>query len=522
MDGSDATFEKRSSPIGKMISSLRPKGYQRETFVGRTPKPLDAERIAALKAFIADGMKQLDIPGVGFSLIDGNKVVFEGGLGVRAMGRPEPVDANTLFMAASNTKAMTTALLARAVDKGLMTWNQSAAEVYPGFTLGDAEVTKQVQIRHLVCACTGLPRQDLEWIFGDGKAAASSTFAHLSTMKPTSKFGEVFQYSNLMVGAGGFIAASRLQPGTELGAGYDKSMRDLIFTPLGMTRTTFDFAQAQSGNHAKPHGDNLAGKTQGASMDLNYTIVPARPAGAVWTSPHDFSRFVLMELGKGRTPEGQALISEANLLARYQPQILVGEDVQYGMGLFIDKSLGITKVSHGGDMLGFHSDMMWLPELGIGATILTNSDSGVRLRGPFFRKILELVFDGKPEADAQLRVSAGNRNAASAKARELLTYPVPAPNVSALAANYVSKDLGKLTVLRAGGKLHFKFDHWASEVAIRKNDDGTVSYITIDPGEAGTELVLDTKASPKTLITRDSQHEYRFDAVDGVKKKTKT
>ena len=44
-------------------------------------------------------------------------MVFEGGFGVKTLGKPDPVDADTLFLAASNTKAMTTLLLAELVDE---------------------------------------------------------------------------------------------------------------------------------------------------------------------------------------------------------------------------------------------------------------------------------------------------------------------------------------------------------------------------------------------------------------------
>ena len=513
LQASEATLEKRSAPIGKFFSALRPKGYQRESFAGKAARPLTPEKVEQLKAFIANGMKQLDVPGVGLSFISGNKLVWAGGLGVRDQGKPAKVDADTLFMAASNTKAMTSALLARAVDAGKLRWDQPAADSYPGFKLADADVTKSVQIRHLVCACTGMPRQDLEWLFADGKAPAKTTFDQLSGMKPTSKFGEVFQYSNLMVAAGGYIAANALKPGKEVGAAYDEAMQELLFAALGMKNTTFDYARVMKGNHAMPHGDALDGSTRRASMDLNYTIIPGRPAGAVWTTPRDFSRWVLMELGKGKTPEGKPLISEANWSARYAPQVMVSEDITYGMGLFVDKQYGITVASHGGDMLGFHSNMIWLPEHGIGVTILTNSDAGVLLRGPLQRKLLEVVFDGKPEADERLKISITNRLSQAAKTRELLTLPLPADAIKPLAAAYTSPELGKIKVSQHGRQVRFRFDHWSSEVALRRNEDGTQSYITIDPGIGGIELVRDDKAAKPTLILRDAQHEYRFVAA---------
>jgi hypothetical protein len=195
LDGSEPTVDKRSAPIGLIFESLRPKGYQRESFAGRKPQPLDAPHIAQLKGFVETSMQQLGIPGASMALIDGSKVVYEGGFGVRELGKPERVDENTLFMAASNTKGMTTLLLSELVDEKKLRWDQPVIDVYPSFKLGDAGTTKKVLVKNLICACTGLPRQDLEWIFEFKNATPESTLALLGTMQPTSKFGEVSQGS---------------------------------------------------------------------------------------------------------------------------------------------------------------------------------------------------------------------------------------------------------------------------------------------------------------------------------------
>lgn len=513
MYAAEGTLEKREAPIFKFVASVRPQGYQRERFAGRAAKPLTPERIELLKTFVADGMKQLDVPGVALSFIQNGKVLWAGGLGVREIGKPAKVDANTLFMAASNTKAMTTALLARAVDAGKLRWDQPATEAYPGFKLADPEITRQILVKHLVCACTGMPRQDLDWLFTDHKAPAQTVFAQLATMKPTSRFGEVFQYSNLMVGAGGYIAAAALRPGQEVGAAYDRAMRDLLFAPLGMHHTTFDYAKALGGNHAEPHAKGLDGRTRVVQMDLNHTIIPARPAGAVWTSAKDFSRWVLMELAEGKTPEGKPLLSKANWAERYVPQIMTGEDTHYGMGLFVNRQYGIPIASHGGDMLGFHSNMVWLPEQQIGFTILTNADAGVQLRGPLLRKLLELVFDGTPEADERVRLAAKNQDAELDMLRKMLTLPVPSDLANALAPEYREPALGKLTVQRQGGVLRFVFDTWSSEMALRKNEDGTHSFMSVEPGVMGFEFVVDHKADKPALVLRAPQMEYRFVAT---------
>ncbi len=99
-------------------------------------------------------------------------------------------------------------------------------------------------VRHLICACTGLPRQDLEWLFEFKGVTPETALATLATMQPTSKFGEMFQYSNPMAGAAGFTAGHVLYPSMELGAAYDKAMQTQVFDPLGMKSTTFDYAQA--------------------------------------------------------------------------------------------------------------------------------------------------------------------------------------------------------------------------------------------------------------------------------------
>ncbi len=511
LDGSEPTFEKRGAPTNLVIQSIRPKGYTRESFAGKKAHPLDEKRLAILKEFVASGMKTFDVPGVGLAFLDGGKTVWAGGLGVKELGKPDPVDADTLFIAASNTKALTTLLLAELVDEGKMRWDQPVTELFPAFKLGDEATTKQVLVKHLICACTGMPRQDMEWLFEYANETPASAVKLLGTMQPTSRFGEVFQYSNLMAAAAGFIGGSKAVPGKEWGAAYDEAMRTKVFEPLGMTTTTFDFAKALKGDVAQPHGDDVDGKVTRGRMDLNYSVVPVRPAGGVWTSPRELAKYVEMELAKGLLPNGKRLVSEENLLARRKPQILLAEDASYGMALMVDTKYRIPVVHHGGDLAGFHSDMIWLPEHGVGAVILTNADSGVYLRGPLLRRLLEVLFDGKPEAEQVLKVSAAQRKAAIAKERERLVVPADPAAAAKLAPRYTNPSLGELKFLREGTATLVDVGEWKSTVASRKNDDGTISFITIDPTLAGFEFVVADKDGKRRLITRDAQHEYVFE-----------
>ena len=95
-----------------------------------------------------------------------------------------------------------------------------------------------------------MPRQDLEWLFEYGKMTPQNSMTLLGTMQPTSKFGELFQYSNLMAAAAGYTAGHVLYPNMEVGKAYDKGMQMLGVDPLGMSETTFDFEKAQKANHA--------------------------------------------------------------------------------------------------------------------------------------------------------------------------------------------------------------------------------------------------------------------------------
>jgi hypothetical protein len=160
-------------------------------------------------------------------------------------------------------------------------------------------------------------------------------------------------------------------------------------------------------------------------------------------------------------------------------------------------------------LIGYHSDMIWLPGHNVGAVILTNGDPGWTLRGAFRRKLLEVLFDGRPEADADVAAQARNFFEHLAADRKLLTVPAAAADAGKLASRYVNEALGDITVRRAGAATIFDFGEWKSEVASRHNPDGTVSFLTVAPGILGLEFVVGQAAKP-TLIVRDAQHEYVF------------
>jgi CubicO group peptidase (beta-lactamase class C family) len=513
-DMAQAVGEKRGAQVALIYGRLFPKGYERETFKGRTAKKLGASELAALSAFVESGRQKLGIPGVAVGLVQDGKVVFADGFGVRELGGTAKPDADTLFMIASNTKALTTLMLAKLVDAGKMTWDTPVTTLLPSFKLGDADTTRRVLVKNLICACTGLPRQDYEWLFQFKGVTPEDALKTLATMQPTTKFGEMFQYSNPLAGAAGFVGGHVMFPSLPLGTAYDRAMSDLVFKPLGMTETTFDYAKALAGNHATPHAPTVDGKPALAVMDLNYSVIPLRPAGAAWSSIRDMLKYVQMEIDEGTLPDGTRYIARDTLLARRVPQVPIGRDTTYGMGLMVNTKYGTAVVHHGGDMVGFHSDMMWLPEQKVGAVILTNANPGWTLRDAFQRKLLEVLFDGHPEADADVAAQAKSFYDELAAERKLLTIPAAAEDTAKLAPHYVNDALGDITVSHDGANTVFDFGEWHSEMATRHNPDGSVSFITTAPGAEGFEFVVGSGPKP-SLIIRDAQHEYVFTA-DGT------
>jgi CubicO group peptidase (beta-lactamase class C family) len=500
--------EKRESQVGLVYGKWLPAGYSREDFAGRKAHALDAGRVAQLRQFVAQAMQETGVPGVSFGVVQDGKVVWSGGLGVRQLGRSPVVDGDTRFMIASNTKALVTLMLARLVDQGRLSWDEPVVALWPDFRLGSDAMARQVLVRHLICACTGMPRQDMEWIFQYDPLTPQGLMSLLGTMQPTSDFGQLFQYSNPLAAGAGYLGGHVAHPKMELGAAYDRAMQELVFDPLGMRDTTQDFAVAQRGNAAVPHAPDIDGRPALALGQANLSIVPLRPAGAVWSSTNDMLKYVAMELANGALPDGSRLLSPQALLARRAPQVVVGTDVTYGMGLMVDKVYGATVVHHGGDMIGFHSDMIWLPEQNVGAVILTNGDPGWLIRSVFRRKLLEVLFDGRPEADAAMAAQAKAFFDDLAADRRLLVVPPDQKAASGLARHYSNAAIGDVTVTSDATSTTFDFGEWASAVGSKANPDGTISMITTAPGMNGFEFAVGRTGDKRTLTLRDGQHAY--------------
>jgi CubicO group peptidase (beta-lactamase class C family) len=316
-----------------------------------------------------------------------------------------------------------------------------------------------------------------------------------------------------MASAAGYLGGALAYPELELGAAFDKAMDERIFKPLGMRNTTFDHQKGMTGNWARPHGLDINGRMVEMPNDFNLLITPHRPAGGAWSTTADMARYAQLELSKGLTPDGKRLVSEANILERRKRGVPVGEDSWYGMGLFERVAWGVPVVTHGGTLLGYHSSFYVLPEAGVGAVILTNADPGAAMLGPFLRRLLEVVYDGKPEAAKDIAAAAVRSKAQAKARRERLTVPGDPAIIANLAGRYLNPEVGSVTIEDRGGTKWIKAGFIEGPVATRKNADGSVSIVSAGPGSIPVEAVVGGRDGARTLTIRDSQHEYVYTEV---------
>lgn len=512
IDGALATIAKRGGQLGQLNGSLRPAGFTKENFAGKTSHNLNDARVAELVSFAKEAMTALEVPGVGLALIDEGRIIYEGGLGVKDVATGAPVDKDTLFMIASNTKGMATLLLSTLVDEGRLNWDKPVTDYMPDFRLGSPETTSRVMVKHLVCACTGLPRKDMQWLFNTNpNTPASETFVQLAATEPTSGFGEVFQYNNLMASAAGYLGAHILYPEMELGAAYDKAMDERIFGPLRMNSTTHSAAVAMAGNWAKPYDVGIRGAVEPVDPRNNDTVVPYRPAGGAWSSAHDMALYVQNELSEGMLPSGERLVSAESLLSRRARNVPTGDGEWYGMGLEEDASKGVSIIQHGGSMFGYKSNWFAIPSAGVGAVVLTNSDGGYALVEAVKRKLLEMLYDGKAEARENVSTVVRRSGESREKLLSELTWPATPEQIAMVLGSYSNPELGPLSLALEEGKLMMRSTAISSEVATKTNEDGSISLITVSPGFWGADILIGERDSKRVLILNDNQHEYMWE-----------
>ncbi len=398
--GLPADLAKREAQLWSFMTSLKVPGLVEENLSEVTPKEIGA-RVAELDEFIETAMERSETPGLALAVIEDGKLSYSMGYGVRELGKNQKVDADTLMMIGSVTKSMTTLMMATLVDDQKLSWDRKVVEVEPSFQVGDPELSKALRVEDLVCACAGMPRKDVPLLLEFEKKQPEDVLRELSTLKPTTKLRETFQYQNHMVAAAGYLAAHALEPKAPLGAAYDRAMKKRVFEPLGMKRTTLDLDQAKKDrNHASPHAQNLTGAHQLVPLEIERFATFVRPSGGVWSSANEMARFVMDELSKGAgLGGGRRVASEASLTHRWEQQIAIETDTHYGLGFVVSKWKGIRHLHHGGGTAGFITLLSFYPEKGLGLVIVSNGTGAQLIESAIRAKLTELWFGTDEKAE---------------------------------------------------------------------------------------------------------------------------
>ncbi|MBL8856614.1 MAG: serine hydrolase [Planctomycetaceae bacterium] len=333
------------------------------------------------------------VPGLSLAIVKDGEILFSKGYGVRKLGETAPVDADTLFVIASNSKAFVTAAISILVAEGKLKWDDRAADYLPELRLFDTLATQEITIRDLVSHRSGLGTfsGDLLWY---GTTYTPQEILHrVRHLKPVSSFRNQYGYQNLMfIAAGQIVERVSGQPCAEF-------VQQRLLTPLGMERTTTSIRDFKD-NVSSPHNES------GGTL----RVLPHGNMDNCWgacglnSSANDLSRWLRLQLARGEF-NGQKILDSAQVWQMWQPSIAmpISEEAArfnptrhysaYGLGWGISNYQGRRVIGHGGGLDGMISQTAMMPEENLGIVVLTNSESPVStiLRDSIFDILLDVA-----------------------------------------------------------------------------------------------------------------------------------
>ncbi len=515
VQGDLVSVQQRASQMQIVLSGYDILALEDVDLAGVEPQSITPEVLAALEAYIEDAMTQFGIPGVAVAIVQGDEVVYTGGFGVRDLESNAPITPQTRMMIGSTSKTMTTLLMAMMVDEGRFDWDTPVVEILPSFAVADPEITEEITVQNLVCACTGVPRRDLEIFFNFDNLSAEKVIESLADFEFFTDFGEAFQYSNQMVATGGYVTAAAA--GGEYGDLYDayaSLMRERVFDPIEMPRTTLDFEQVLAGdNYAMPHELTVEGAYGPIPMNWERFVTPLAPAGAYWSTVEEMGRYLITELNRGVTPDGERIVSAENLTHTWEPQVPIDANASYGLGWIISDYKGQPVIAHGGNTIGFTSELAFLPEADIGISVITNAWGTNAFNEAVRTRLLEMLFVQEFEADEAAAFQFETLREQIEKMAETLADEVDPEVVAPFEGSYTNEALGEMNLVLEDGRLLMDAGEFIAEIRPVLDDAGTVeNYILYDSPLAGTNLDLaQNEAGNPIVILGQGVVEYIFE-----------
>jgi CubicO group peptidase (beta-lactamase class C family) len=427
-----------------------------------------------LEKVILAELKETGTPGAAVAVIKDGRVIFSKGFGVMSVESGGTITPDTLFRLGSTTKMFTGAAMVTLSEKGRIKLNEPVGKYAKGLSTKLAQLTPH----QLISNTAGVGDFSAPPPLNDDSALSSM----VRSWKDDVLFGEpgkIYSYSSPGFWLAGYVIE---EAG---GKPYSDMMDELLFQPLGMRRTTFRPLVAMTYPLALGHAAGADGKP--AIIRPAYNNVAQWPAGSIFSSANDLSRFVLALLSDGRLDEAQVLSPTLFKSLSGKHTLIPGEtDSYYGYGLLNFEERGVRMVMHGGFSRGYGSMIQMAPEHRFAVIVVTNK-SGMTLNKTT-TKAKELFLPLKP-ADAD-------------KPKEKL--PLTAADLASFTGKYVN---GPQTweILAKDGSLFLKDSD--AEYPLTKTSAHKLSF--------GDNLENDVATVPGT----DGKTEYIFTGLYSARRK---
>jgi len=487
-----------------------------------------------LDATVERVRSQFDIPGIAVAVVKDGQIVFERGYGVRELGKPAPVEADTLFAIASNTKAFTATSLNLLAEQGKLKMDDRVIDHLPSFRMSDPYVTGEMRIRDLLSHRSGLSLGAGDLLFWPTTNYSNAEVVQrLGKVPLKAGFRDRYAYDNIL-----YAVAQQVIEQVS-GQSYADFLQQHIFTPVGMAGTRFN------ADHLKP-GDKAA--TGHAKFDFTElrTVAPLTwsnnaGAGGVYSSVHDMARWMNVQLAQGKLENGTALFSPKSQQAMWQmitPQVVPEPSVPalavarpnfagYGEGWSLSDYRGQKLVWHTGGWPGMVSRVTLVPEQKLGIVVLTNQEVGAA-----FNAVTMDVLDAYLKAPATDWVAAYAAAVAKAQdkadegwaAHQAARDPKSTPSLplARYAGTYRDPWYGEVFVEQRAGTLRLRFgktaqlvgtmEHWQHDTFIVRWDDRSLNADAF----ANFSLDPDGKVREVRMQPVSSLTDFSFDFQDLV------
>ena len=341
------------------------------------PQPLKPQQIDSI---FLKAMKVFNVPGMSVAIVKDGKVSYIKGYGLRSIATRQPVDENTLFGIASNSKAFTTAAIGILVNDGKLKWNDKVTDYIPEFRIFSSYETENFTITDLLSHRSGLGLNEGDLIHNPDSTdfTINDIIHNLRYLKPVSSFRSTYAYDNIL-----YLVAAELVKRVS-GISWQEFIERRIMQPLQMQNSGGSYVRV------KKSKDIIDGHYE---ADKKLYIVSRSNeegdagAGGIYSSAADMGKWMLMQLNNGKYGPSlkDSLFSKTIHKEMWTPQVIIPVHhpgiynthfSAYGLGWFLSDAKGYLEVAHSGQDDGMISFVELFPEFNLGITVLSNQEGG--------------------------------------------------------------------------------------------------------------------------------------------------